>query len=81
LEFGVEKLDFYVKAVFATGADNGVFAFLFWQAKVVFARGAFFVNVGFFVAYLAFLEIEKLLWFVCQFNEFFVFLLPFVNIS
>jgi hypothetical protein len=70
-----------IEPCFTARTHHGVLSLFPRQAKVVFARGEFFVNVGFFVAYLTFLEIEKFLWFVCQYNEVFVFLLPFVNIS
>jgi hypothetical protein len=48
-------LYFDVKAGFAARADNGVLSFLFWEAKVVFAGGAFFINMSLSVAQFAFL--------------------------
>ena len=74
------KLNFYIEAVFATGANNCVLSLLPWKTKIIFAGGTFFVNVSFFVSSLAFLKIKELLRFVNKFDKPFVFLLSFVNV-
>ena len=56
-------------------------ALLFRKTKVVLAGGALSVHVGFTVAYLAFLKVDKLLRLIDDFDKFLVFLLSFVNIS
>ena len=73
--------DFYIKTMLAAGTNNGVLALLPRQAKIVLARGTLLVNVGFLVAALTLLQIDILLRLVNEFDEFLVFLLPFVNIS
>ena len=54
---------------------------LLGKAKIVFAGGTLSIYVGFTVAHLAFLKVDKLLRLVDDFDEFLVFLLSFVNIS
>lgn len=74
-------LNFYVKPVLATGTNNRVLTFFLWQTKVVFAGRTLSVNVRFLVAKFTFLQIDKLLRFVGEFDKFLIFLLSFVNIS
>ena len=73
-------LDFYVKAVLTARAYNRVLTLLSWQTKVVLARGALLVNVSFPVPVLAFLQLIEILRNIRNFDEFLIFLLPFVNI-
>jgi hypothetical protein len=55
--------------------------FFLWETKIVLAGRTSSVNVGFTVAYLAFLKVEELLRLIDEFDKFLVFLLSFVNIS
>ena len=64
----------------ATWANYGVLAFLLRKAKVVVTGRTLFVNVGPFVSFFAFLQIEKLLGLRYDFDKSFVFLLSFVNV-
>ena len=69
-----------VKAVLTTRTHYRVLALLFGKSKIVLAGGASSVNVGIFVASFTLLQLKEFFRLIDNLNEFFVFLLPFVNI-